>query len=417
MMRQSIVATLLSLTLLCGSVNTFALEAPKKETIAPTAQSYVLMEATSKKVLLESSKDVQLPPASITKIMTLLLIHEAIEEGRLKWDDIVTVSEHAAHMGGSQIFMEPGEEQPVRDLVKSIGIASANDAAVAMAEHIGGSEQQFVDMMNERAKELGMTHTVFKNACGLHVDGHLSTAYDIALMSSELMSKYPDISKTLTTWMDTITHKTRKGESTFGLTNTNKMIKWYQGITGMKTGYTPQAKFCVSSTAKRDNLSLIAVIMGAEDGKVRFREAASLLDYGFANYTMQSGPQIGEVLGQTKVKKGEMEVVDLTIEESLNFVVPKGNQTELTYEITCEEEVKAPVYKDQKLGKITYSMAGEKVGEADLVAKEDVDKASLRKMIPYMAKRFFKTDQKKVEDETEDKAEDKLEGKVEENAK
>ena len=392
MMKQKVARVLMSVCLMCSSTNLWAIEAPAKEAIAPTAKSYVLMEATSKKVLLDSDKDVQLPPASITKIMTLLLIHDAIAEGKINWDDKVTISEHAAHMGGSQIFMEPGEEQPVRDLVKSIGIASANDAAVAMAEYIAGSEQQFVDKMNEKAKALGMTNTVFKNACGLHVEGHLSTAYDIALMSSELMTKYPDISKTLTTWMDTITHKTRRGESEFGLTNTNKMIKWYNGLTGMKTGYTPQAKFCVSATAKRDNIEFIAVIMGAEDGKVRFREAGSLLDYGFANYEIKSGPQVGEVLGQATVKKGEMDTVDLTIENTLNFVIPKGDQTsKLSYEVTAEEDVVAPIYKGQKLGEITYTMNGEVIQVADLVAKEDVAKAKLRNMIPYMMKRFFKT--------------------------
>lgn len=391
MKKQKTIAFIMAMCLIISQGVVFAGEPVKApEGMAATARSYVLMEGTSGKVLLENNKDTPFPPASITKVMTLLLIHEAVESGKISWDDKVTVSEHAASMGGSQIFMEPGEEQTVRDLVKAICIASANDAAVAMSEYIAGSEQQFVDKMNARAQELGMTQTIFKNACGLHVDGHVSTANDIALMSRALITKYPDISKTLTTWMDTITHKTKKGESEFGLTNTNKMIKWYNGITGLKTGYTPQAKHCVSATATRDNMDLIAVVMGSQDGKIRFQEAAQLLDYGFSNYMVKTGPQVGEVLGTTPVKKGESDTANLTIEDTLNFVVPKGNTTsELTYDIVCDESVVAPVYKGQQLGTITYSMDGEVVGEAQLVAKEDVAKAKLKNMVPYMLKRFF----------------------------
>lgn len=391
MKKQKTIAFIMAMCLIISQGVVFAGEPVKApEGMAATARSYVLMEGTSGKVLLENNKDTPFPPASITKVMTLLLINEAVESGKISWDDKVTVSEHAASMGGSQIFMEPGEEQTVRDLVKAICIASANDAAVAMSEYIAGSEQQFVDKMNARAQELGMTQTVFKNACGLHVDGHVSTANDIALMSRALITKYPDISKTLTTWMDTITHKTKKGESEFGLTNTNKMIKWYNGITGLKTGYTPQAKHCVSATATRDNMDLIAVVMGSQDGKIRFQEAAQLLDYGFSNYMVKTGPQVGEVLGTTPVKKGESDTANLTIEDTLNFVVPKGNTTsELTYDIVCDESVVAPVYKGQQLGTITYSMDGEVVGEAQLVAKEDVAKAKLKNMVPYMLKRFF----------------------------
>lgn len=226
---------LLLIIMCCSQV--FAAATPKKntnQTLAATARSYILMEESSGKILLERNADEPLPPASITKVMTLLLINEAVDTGKINWEDKVTISEHAAHMGGSQVFMEPGEEQTVRDLVKCICIASANDAAVAMSEYIAGSEEQFVELMNKRAAELGMTHTVFKNACGLHTEGHVSTARDIALMSRALVNGHPEITKTLTTWMDTITHRTRRGESEFGLSNTNKMLKWYKGITGLK---------------------------------------------------------------------------------------------------------------------------------------------------------------------------------------
>ena len=390
MLRRKMIAIILLISILTTNSALFAAEPQNNTAMAETARSYVLMEASSGKILLEKNMNDEIPPASITKVMTLLLVYEAIDAGKINWDDKVTVSSHAAGMGGSQIFMEEGEVQTVRDLVKAIAIASANDAAVAMGEYLSGSESQFVDMMNKRAKELGMTHTTFKNACGLHIDGHVSSAHDVAIMSRALMTRYPDVSKTLTTWMDTITHRTRKGETEFGLTNTNKMIKWYNGITGLKTGYTPQAKHCVSATAKRDNMDLIAVVLGSQDGKIRFREAAQLLDYGFANYMVKKGPEVGEILGNMKIKKGDKDLVELTIEESMAFVVPKGkDEKELTYEIKYDQNVKAPIYKNQKLGTITYYMDGEVVGEANLVAAYDVGKATFKNMIPYMFNRYF----------------------------
>lgn len=366
-------------------------EAAKPQTIAATARSYCLMEQSSGKVLLERNCDEPFPPASITKVMTLLLINEAIDDGKINWDDKVTISEHAAHMGGSQVFMEPGEEQTVRDLVKCICIASANDAAVAMSEYVAGSEDQFVELMNKRAQELGMTHTVFKNACGLHVDGHVSTAKDIALMSRALLEEHPEMTKVLTTWMDTITHRTRRGESEFGLSNTNKMLKWYSGITGLKTGYTPQAKHCVSATATRDQMGLVAVIMGAADGKIRFQEAAQLLDYGFANYRVKVGPSIGTIVGQQPIKKGGQEQIDVATAETKSFVVPKSSaNSELTYEMRYSEKLTAPISKGQEVGSIVYFLDGNEVGEGKLVSASDVKKATLIQMIPFVGKRFFK---------------------------
>jgi len=361
------------------------------QTMAATARSYILMEQSSGQVLLERQSEEAFPPASITKVMTLLLINEAIDAGKINWDDRVTISEHAAHMGGSQVFMEPGEEQTVRDLVKCISIASANDAAVAMSEYIAGSEEQFVELMNKRAKELGMEHTVFKNACGLHVDGHVSCAKDIALMSRALLEEYPEMSKVLTTWMDSIIHRTRRGESEFGLSNTNKMIKWYNGLTGLKTGYTPEAKHCVSATATRDQMGLIAVIMGAADGKIRFQEAAQLLDYGFANYKVKVGPQIGTIIAQQEIKKGTEKQIDVATAETKSFVVPKSSaSSELTYELEYTTPLVAPISKGTTVGRIVYYLDGNEVGEGTLVSASDVDKATLKQMVPYMAKRFFK---------------------------
>ena len=393
--RQAQTIFFLVLILTCTQV--FAKANPATEsnqTMAATARSYVLMEQSSGKVLLEHNAEVALPPASITKVMTLLLINEAIDAGKVNWDDKVTISEHAAHMGGSQVFMEPGEEQTVRDLVKCICIASANDAAVAMSEYIAGSEEQFVELMNKRAAELGMNHTVFKNACGLHEDGHVSTAKDIALMSRALLEEHPEMSRILTTWMDSIIHRTRRGESEFGLSNTNKMIKWYQGITGLKTGYTPQAKHCVSATATRDQMGLIAVIMGAADGKIRFQEAAQLLNYGFANYKVKVGPTIGTIIGQEAIKKGTEKQIDIATAETKAFVVPKSSaNSELTYEVQIDRSLIAPITRGQEIGRIVYYLDGNEVGEGKIISASEVKKASLKQMIPYMGKRFFKVSQ------------------------
>jgi len=342
------------------------------------SRSNVLMEMTSGTVLKEKNKDASIPIASVTKIMTLLLCYDAIRDGRINWQDQVTVSEHAASMGGSQVFMEVGEQQTVKDMIKCISIASANDAAVAMAEHIAGSETGFVDLMNKKATELGMKDTVFKNACGLNIEGHVSSAYDVALMSRALMLEYPEVSVTSTTWMDTIVHKTRKGESEFGLTNTNKMLKWYSGITGLKTGYTPEAKHCVSATAERNDLKLIAVVLGGEDSKLRFREAGELLDYGFSNFEIKKGPQVGDVVAQVSIKKGVKENVNATVKDSLATVVNKNEKvTDYEYQIEPNEEIVAPISQGQELGSVVYLLNGVEIGKGTLVSLENIEKAGI----------------------------------------
>ncbi len=341
------------------------------------AKSSILMEASTGKVLYESNADEALPPASVTKIMTLLLIYDNVASGKIKWTDTVTVSEYAASMGGSQIFLEPNETQTVETLTKSIAIASANDAAVAMAEYIGGSEGGFVAMMNERAKGLDMKNTVFKNACGLDTDGHLTSARDIALMSRELINKYPDVKKYTTTWQDSITHSTKRGESEFGLTNTNKLIKQYSYATGLKTGSTGKALYCLSGTATKDGMDLIGVVMAAPDPKVRFSEMIRLLDYGFANYEVKHGEEDGTKKGEVIVYKGEKDSVSAVIKGQVSILAKKGSATDLEGKTELSEAVNAPIKKGDKLGRLVYYSDGKEVGSCDLVAAEDVEKAGL----------------------------------------
>ena len=344
------------------------------------------MEASTGDILYEQNSDEKLPPASITKIMTLLLIYEAERDGKIKWDDKVTVSQHAASMGGSQVFLEEGETQTAADMTKCIAIASANDAAVAMAEYIGGSEDGFVELMNSRAKELGMDNTEFKNACGLDTEGHITTAKDIALMSKELIKNFPDIIKYTTTWQDTINHTTRKGTTEFGLTNTNKLIRWYDGATGLKTGSTGNAKYCLSATADKNGMELIAVIMAAPDNKSRFSEAIKLLDYGYANYAVVSGAKKGDSAGEIPVSKGEHETVLLEVSEDINAMIQKGgSEPEIVYELT--ESLQAPIEKGVKAGEAVYMLDGQVIAKADVITSEAVERASL----PTVAERLLKS--------------------------
>lgn len=353
-------------------------------------KSAILMEASTGTVLYEQNSDEQLPPASVTKVMTLLLIYEAVRDGKIKWDDKVTVSEHAASMGGSQVFLEVGETQTVADMTKCIAIASANDAAVAMAEYIGGSEEGFVDLMNARAKELGMENTMFKNACGLDTDGHVTTARDIAIMSRELITNFPDIEQYTTTWQDTITHTTRRGTTEFGLTNTNKLVRWYEGATGLKTGSTGNAKYCLSATANKNGMSLIAVIMAAPDNKTRFSEAIKLLDYGYANYAVLTGAKAGDNVGEIPVSRGEDETVRLEVSKDVTALMKKGGtEPELTYELS--DVMCAPVEKGVKAGEAVYTLDGEVVARIDVVTSEAVDRASLGTVTKRLFKNWTRT--------------------------
>lgn len=333
------------------------------ETASP---SYVLMERDTGKLISEKDAHTKRPPASVTKVMTLLLVMEALDSGKISLQDTVSVSEHAAGMGGSQVFLSPGEEMSVLDLLKSTVISSGNDSAVALAEHIAGSEEGFVSLMNERAKELGMENTTFKNCTGLDVEGHLTTAYDIALMSRELI-KHSEIKKYTTIWMDSI----RDGK--FTLSNTNKLIRTYRGITGLKTGSTSVAKFCLSATAERDGMELIATIMGAPTAKERFADASKLLDYGFANFALFS---IAEEL-ETKeipVSFGKEETVELEFGETPATLVEKSKLSSIKKEINLPTEVKAPLKKGETVGNIKIFSENNLLCEVPIICKYDVNR-------------------------------------------
>ena len=350
-----------SIILTCGM--TVGAAEQKNENI--NAKSAVLMDANTGTLLFEMNKDEKLPPASVTKIMTLLLVFEALENNVIKLDDILQVSENAASMGGSQIFLEPGEKMSVEDLIKSVVIASANDAAVTLAEHIGGSEEAFVYSMNKRAKELGMNNTYFENATGLDDDTtmHLTTAYDIALMSRELL-KHEKIMEYTTIWMDTV----RNGE--FGLSNTNKLIRFYKGATGLKTGSTSKAGFCISATAKRENLHLISVIMGSESSQTRNAAATKLLDLGFAKYEIFFKEDIN--IDPIKVCGGKKDYINAAF-DGKEIIIPKGKSNNVEIVISKKEELNAPVKKGEVVGSIIYKLDGEIIDEADIYSSESVD--------------------------------------------
>ncbi|MBH1941480.1 D-alanyl-D-alanine carboxypeptidase [Mobilitalea sibirica] len=355
-----------------------------------TSPSVALIEGSTGTLIYEKDKDAKLRPASITKIMTLLLIFEALESGQIKLMDEVSVTEHAASMGGSQVYLEPYETQNVDTLIKCISIASANDASVAMAEHIAGSEEEFVARMNERAKELGMNNTNFVNCCGLDEDNHYSTAYDVALMSRELITRFPQISNYSTVWMDTFVHTTKKGKTEFGLTNTNKLIKSYTGITGLKTGSTSLAKYCLSATARRNNMDLIAVVMAAPDTKTRFREAAKLLNYGFANYSVFVDDNTDITLTPVRVIKGVQDNVQGIVGGKFSYLCGNGkSSSNIQKEVNLFEEVKAPVAPNDKIGEIIYTYEGEKIGSIDILASHEVRKAGFKDCFVKALKRYF----------------------------
>lgn len=354
--------------MLCGICGmSFSAGALSEEEL--TAPSAILMEPNSKKVLYEHNSHEQRSCASITKVMTMLLVMEAVESGKISYDDTVTASARAASMGGSDIWLEEGEQMTVDDMIKATVVASANDAAVALAEHICGTEEEFVKRMNAKAKELSMNDTVFKNCNGLDEDGHVTSAYDVAIMSSELI-KYEKIFGYTSIWMDTL----RGGETQ--IVNTNKLLKTYNGITGLKTGTTDDAGCCMSATAQRDGLSLVAVVLGCATGTERFRDAATLLDYGFANYQYMLLSSPDEVGREIKVTGGMNQSVDIECNVESGFVLPKGSAEKIEYKVSLPEEVEAPVSKGDKLGKITYTVDGEELASFDITAKGETEQIS-----------------------------------------
>ena len=352
--------------------------------LAISAPSALLMEASTGAVIYEKNAHEIRHPASITKIMTLILIFDALEKKQISLTDTVAVSEHAASMGGSQVFLEPGETQTVDTMIKCISVASANDACVAMAEFIAGSEEEFVHQMNERAKGLGMNDTTFVNCCGLDVDGHMTSAYDVALMSRELITKYPKIHDYCTIWMENITHTTAKGTTEFGLTNTNKLIKQYEYATGLKTGSTGLAKYCVSATAEKDGMELIAVVMAAPDYKIRFSDAATLLNYGFSKCRVYEDKN-EDSLSALPIKKGIAETVGIRYKGPFLYMTTDGaDLSGIQKQIELSETAEAPVEKNGIAGRAIYTLNGKKIGTVDILYNESVAAAGYKDY-------FFKT--------------------------
>lgn len=338
------------------------------------APSAILMEQSSGQVLYELEADKKLPIASVTKSMTMLLIMEALDFGKIKYTDMVTTSEHAASMGGSQVFLEVGEQMSVNDMLKAIAVASGNDAAVAMAEFIAGTEPAFVEMMNKRAAELGCKNTHFINCNGLDETAeHYSTARDIAIISCELL-KHPKIQEYTSIWMDTLR------DGAFGLSNTNKLIRFYKGANGIKTGSTSTAKYCLSASAKRDGMQLVAVVLGAPTTADRFGSATRLLDYGFANYSVVNcAEKIGKI-EPLPVIGGKEDTVSAAADKSVNFIVKKGNSDKVESKTTIDEPLRAPIKKGQKIGEATLSVGGEKLAKCDIKATTEVKRMDAMEM-------------------------------------
>lgn len=345
--------------------------------------SAILIEQNSGQVLYGYNIHEKLHPASVTKVMSLLLIMEALDSGKITLDTQIPCSNNAASMGGSQIWLDTTETLSVHDMLKAIAVVSANDCVVAMAEYLGGTEEGFVQMMNARAKELGMNDTTFKNCHGLDEDEHLTSAHDIALMSRELLVNHPKITEYTTIWTDSL----RNGQS--GLSNTNKLVRNYSGCTGLKTGSTSLALFNLSASATRDCLSLIAVIMKAPTSAIRFSNASSLLDYGFSNYSYKSFGTQGELIKSIAVTKGVSQEINVVYETSPSFLIKKGEESSITYEINLPENVQAPITQGQQLGTIKYYLNGSELETVSLIAENSVTKISLLNMTKSILNNWF----------------------------
>lgn len=378
MKRAGWIVVVLALTITLMPLRSHAVQ------LETAGKSAVLMDVATGTVLYESNSHEKLAPASVTKVMTMLLIMEAIDSGKIGWDDMVTASEAASAKGGSQIYLKVGETMKVTDMLKSIAVSSANDCACAMAEHLAGSESAFVELMNRRAAELGMEDTHFVNCTGLDDDPsaseHRTSAYDIALMSRELLKNHPDITKFTTIWMDTV----RGGA--FGLSNTNKMVRFYSGCTGLKTGFTSGAGYCLSSSARRDGLDLIAVVMGAETSKDRFAACKSMLDYGFANYALYT-PALQEG-ASVPVKLGKQRSVSAVPAKQTDLLVEKGQKNNLSTEITLEESVTAPVSTGQRLGELIVKSGEQELSRIPLVAEAPVPRLTYWEIVGQILRRI-----------------------------
>ena len=365
----------------CFMIQSVVVFAEGNTDLGLNAKSVILMEESTGNILYENNPDERLPIASVTKVMTMLLIMEAVDSGKINLDDMVTVSENAMSYGGSTMFLETGEQLTVNDMLKGIAVASANDGCVAMAEHLAGSESAFVDMMNEKAKKLGMENTHFMNTNGLDEDDHYSSARDVAIMSRELM-KHETIFNYTSIWMDTL----RGGK--FQLANTNKLIRFYDGANGLKTGSTSKALCCLSAAAKRNDMQLIAVVLGAPTSAERFASAKSLLDYGFANYAVNTQITAGDEVQKIAVEKGVDKEVDVVAGDSCSTLVKKGQEDNITKEIKIDEAITAPIEAGQKIGTMTISRDGEVIADIGLNASSAVEKKGIGLIIKDFSQLF-----------------------------
>lgn len=379
-MKQRGLAILLALALLLSVLP--AARAAGPEIAAPSA---ILIDAATGTVLFEKNAHERLAPASVTKVMTLLLVMEALDSGRISWEDMVTASDAAAAKGGSQVYLEQGEQMSMDEMLKSVVVSSANDCATALAEHVAGSETAFVEMMNARAAELGLEETHFVNCTGLddepNAAEHLTSAHDIAVMSRELL-KHDAIRKYTTIWMDTV----RGGQ--FGLSNTNKLVRFYKGTTGLKTGYTSAAGHCLSASAERDGIELIAVVLHCASSAERFSSAKALLDYGFANYALVSA-DTPETLTPVRVRLGRQDLVTPVLQDAAPILIPKGEQAQVTKTIELAEEIAAPVQAGQQLGTLTVASGERVLAEIPIVASQSVERLTLWDLTVRLLHRTF----------------------------
>ncbi|WP_400242103.1 D-alanyl-D-alanine carboxypeptidase family protein [Niallia sp. JL1B1071] len=365
------------------------LAAEKKQELVDNVKSAILIDRDTGTIMYEKNSEEKLPPASMTKIMTMLLIMEAIDQGKLKLDEKIRTSEHAASMGGSQIFLEPGEEMTTEEMLKGIAIGSGNDAAVAVAERLAGSEDEFVNLMNKKAKELGLESTQFQNVTGLPVADHYSSAKDMALIAKELL-KYEDITKFTGTYEDYLREDTDKK---FWLVNTNRLVKFYPGVDGLKTGFTAEAKYCLTATAMKNGMRVIAVVFGAPTSKERNAQVTKMLDYAFSQYETHPLHKREEAIGKVKVSKGSEKEITAVTSEPISILTKKGEQIDkLEKVITMNKNLKAPIEKGQEIGKITYKQDGKTLVSSPLVAQKEIKQAKWWTLFKRSAGMFTKTE-------------------------
>lgn len=379
---------LISIILLFFILTTMSIEVYGNEDLKVKAKSALLMDASTGAIIYSLNEHEKLPPASITKVMTLLLGMEALQSGRIKLTDNVMVSEHASKIKGSTVFLEAGETQTVEDLFKAIAIRSANDASVALAEFIAGSEDLFVKKMNERAKELGMLNTHFANASGMPIEDHYVSAYDVAIMSKELL-KHEKAQEWMTTYItDMVVGK--KKNSTQTMVNTNKLIREYEGTNGVKTGSTIEAGHCLSASAKRGNLQLIAIVLGADNSNIRFEEAKRMLDYGFANYESITIGKKGDIIATLPTEKGKIQEIELMLAKDSHILLPKGDKANITKEVNLPTFVDAPIEAGEVVGELIIKIDGKEIDKVKLITKSNIEKANLFNMLNRTIKNYLK---------------------------